>query len=172
MEFVRTEFGDVDFGGTRFALFAAFTEAKFAGVTRFYEYHFGDRAEFPRTRFAADVWFENTEFADIAVFAAAEFGGSARFLHTRFGDVGGFARSRFDGDVVFDDIRFDGPVGFAGARFARPLRIERVWVRLTGHKRKLETDSTWPPGTVIRVPGEADPLPEGWGVLELEEAAE
>jgi uncharacterized protein YjbI with pentapeptide repeats len=167
-EFVRTEFDGVNFGGTRFARFAVFTEAKFGGVTRFYECHFGDRAEFERTRFAADVWFENTEFADGAGFRDAEFGGSARFLHTRFGDVGGFVYARFDGDAVFDDVRFDGPVGFVGARFARPPRIERVWVRLGGHKRKLKVDSTWPPGTVIRVPGEADRLPAGWGVLELE----
>lgn len=175
VEFVRTEFGPVNFGGTRFALSAVFTEAKFGGVTRFYECHFGDWAKFERTRFAADVWFESTEFTDVTGFREAEFAGSVQFLGTRFGDVGGFPHARFDGEAIFDDVRFDGPVGFVGAHFARPPRIERVWVRLAGHKRKLKVDSTWPPGTVIRVPGEADRLPEGWGVLELEpeeEAAE
>ncbi|MBE1496496.1 uncharacterized protein YjbI with pentapeptide repeats [Amycolatopsis lexingtonensis] len=175
VEFVRTEFAGVNFGGTRFARFAVFEEAAFGGVTRFYECRFADAADFERTRFAADVWFENTEFADLAGFREAEFGQTARFLHTRFDDVGGFARARFDGETVFDDVRFDGPVGFAGAHFARPPRIGGVWVRLVGHKRKVDVESTWPPGTVIRVPGEADALPEGWGVLELapaEEAAE
>ncbi|MFI5589955.1 pentapeptide repeat-containing protein [Amycolatopsis sp. NPDC051758] len=168
VEFVRTEFDGVNFDGTRFAQFAVFTEAKFDGVTRFYECHFGNWVKFERTRFAADVWFENTKFADRAWFREAEFGGSTRFLDTRFGDVGGFVHARFDGEVVFDDVRFDGPVGFAGARFAQPPEIARVWVRLGGHKRKLKVDSIWPPGTVIRVPGEAGRLPEGWGVLELE----
>ncbi|MGW4059330.1 pentapeptide repeat-containing protein [Amycolatopsis sp. NPDC004747] len=166
-EFVRTEFGGVNFGGTRFARHAVFEETTFGGVTRFYDCHFGGSAEFDRARFTADVWFECTEFADLAGFREAQFGAAARFLHTRFADVVGFVRARFGGEAVFDDVRFDGPAGFAGAHFAQPPGIERVWVRLTGHKRKVTVDSTWPPGTAIRVPGD---LPEGWGVLAAEAA--
>ncbi|MCA1704176.1 MAG: pentapeptide repeat-containing protein, partial [Actinobacteria bacterium] len=86
-------------------------------------------------------------------------------IRTSFDDVAGFPHARFGGDTIFDQVRFGGPVGFTGANFAQPPRIETVWVRMDG--RKLDVDSTWPPGTVIRKTGERPyGVHEGrWGLL-------
>ena len=95
--------------------------------------------------------FERADFRSAAVFTGAKFAShawfpAAQFIRTTFDDVCGLPRARFGGDTIFDHVRFGGPVGFVGADFAQPLRIETVWVRLDG--RKLDVDSTWPPGTV------------------------
>lgn len=166
VEFIRAKFDEgATFGGTRFATFAVFEDAEFGGDTSFHENHFGQLTKFKRTRFAADVRFERTKFAEGAGFVEATFGGRAQFIRTSFDDVCGFPRARFGGDTIFDHVRFGGPVGFVGADFAQPLRIETVWVRLDG--RKLDVDSTWPPGTVIRETGERlYGVHEGrWGLL-------
>jgi len=96
---------------------AQFTEAQFAGRTRFERAQLGGRAVFDKVRFGENVAFDGVRFGQDARFGEARFGGEAGFTGVEFAATAWFDKAEFGAVAWFDGASFGGIAWFDGARF-------------------------------------------------------